>query len=145
MDCFVASLLAMTKEALLALARELLHSNAKLFRVHAVDDGVALGVELLLDRRRGSAMDQRFRGCNAGRRGLCKPLRELAGGGLQFRGRHDPGDQAPLMGLLRRKTVLGEIYLQRAAGADGGDHADGSAAVGRDAELGISRREAGVL
>ena len=50
-----------------------------------------------------------------------------------------------MIGLLRGKTVFGQKYLQRAAGADGADHADRTAAVRRDADLGIGRREAGVI
>ena len=49
------------------------------------------------------------------------------------------------MGLRGRKAVLGEKDLQGAPGADAGDHADGAAAVGRYAELGVGRREAGVF
>ena len=49
------------------------------------------------------------------------------------------------MGLGRGKAVLGQINLQRAACADAGDHADGAAAVGRDAQFGVGRREFGVL
>src|SRR6185503_2160146 len=127
---------------LLSLARELLYRDLEFVGVHAIDDAVALGVELLLDRAHGSAIDQRFRRGDAGWRSLREPQREFAGGGLQLRGRNHPGDQSPFIGLPRGKTVLAEEDLQRAPGADACDHADGAAAVRRDAELGVSRREA---
>ena len=50
-----------------------------------------------------------------------------------------------MQGLRGRKTVLSEKNLQGPARTDGGRHATGAAAVGRDAKLGVGRREAGVF
>ena len=104
-----------------------------------------LGLELLPGRRDRGLIDQRLGACDRRRRVLRQPFGEFARLGLQLRCRNDTGDQAPLIGLLCGKTVLGQKDLQRAAGADGADHADRAAAVGRDADLGIGRREAGVI
>ena len=49
--------------------------------MHAVDDGVALGLKLLLDRRDRGAVDQRLGRRQRGRRVLCQAMREFAGRG----------------------------------------------------------------
>ena len=113
--------------------------------MHGVDDLLFLGIELLPGRGDRGLVDQRLGAGDRGRRILRQPLGEFAGLRLQFCRRNDAGDQTPFIGLLRGKAVLGQKYLQRAAGADGADHADGAAAVRRDADLGIGRREAGVI
>ena len=82
----------------------------------AVDDLVLLGIELLLDRRHRGLVDQRLGAGDRGRRILRQPLREFPRRGLQFGRRNDFGDQAPVIGLLRGKAVLGEKYLQARGG-----------------------------
>ena len=49
------------------------------------------------------------------------------------------------MGLLRGKIVLGEEDLQCAAGADRADDPDRRAPIRRHPDLGIGRREFGVV
>src|SRR4051794_5051241 len=55
----------------LPLAHEFRHGGAEFVRVHAIDDGVALVVELLFDRLQARAVDQGFRCCKPRRRVLC--------------------------------------------------------------------------
>ena len=88
---------------------------------------------------------QRLGAGDGGRRILRQPFGELPGRGFQFDRRHDLGDQAPVIGLLRGEAVLGQKDLQCAPNPDGTDHADGAAAVRRHADLGVGRREAGVI
>src|SRR5262249_30907130 len=97
----------------LRLGGKFLHGRTKLVGVHAVDDGVAFRIELLLDRRDRRSMDQRLGRRQAGRRLLRQAKRELARRGLQLRRRDELCDQAPVMGLLRGKTVFGEVDLER--------------------------------
>src|SRR6516162_5335286 len=106
--------------ASLPLAQKFLHRDPEILGVHAIDDGVALGIQLLRNRRGRRAMDQRLGGGEACGGVLREAQRQLAGGCLQFGGRNDLGHQAPVISLLRAKTVLGEEDLQRAADADGG-------------------------
>src|ERR1700757_4448300 len=104
--------------ASLALAEKLLHRDPKIFAVHAVDNGVALGVELLLDRGRRRTVDQRFGGGKARGGILRKAQRQFAGGGFQLDRGDDLDDQSPVVSLLCGKAVFGEENLQRAADAD---------------------------
>jgi hypothetical protein len=64
------------------LARELLDRDAEFVRVHAVDDGVSLGVELLLDRGHMGAMDQSLGDGQCCRRVLRQAMRQFAGRGF---------------------------------------------------------------
>ena len=133
------------RHAHLPLAREFLHGGAEILRVHRHDDLVLLGVELLLHRRRGGLVDQRLGAGDRRGRVLRQPLGEFSRRRLQLGGGNDLRNQAPFIGLLRGKIVLGQENLQRAAGADRADDADRRAAIRRHADLGIGRRELGFL
>jgi len=78
-------------------------------------DGVLLGIELLIDRCRLRAMDQRIGRGNRGRRVLRQSLAKRASGGFQF-AVHDIGDKSQVIGCCADiKLFFGKVYLQRAA------------------------------
>src|SRR5258706_12242792 len=120
---------AASAATLLPLARELLHRDTEFIGVHAVDDLLFFGIKLLPGRGDRGLIDQRLGAADCGRRILRQPFGEFSGRRLQFCRRDNFGDQAPIIGLLRGKTVFGKKDLQRAADADGADHADVAAAV----------------
>ena len=105
--------------ASLRFAGELFHRDAEVIGKHGFDDPLFLGIELLPGRRNGGLIDQRLGAGDRRGRVLRQPLGEFARLCLQLCCRNDAGDQAPLIGLLRGKTVFGQKDLQCAPGAAG--------------------------
>ena len=99
--------------ASLRLAGELLHRGPEVIGKHGVDDPLFLGIELLPGRGQRGLVNQRLGAADRCRRVLRQPFGEFTRLGLQLRCRNDAGDQAPLIGLLCGKTVLGQKDLRR--------------------------------
>ena len=105
---------------LLPLAHELLHRGPEFVGVHAVDDRVALGVELLLDRVSSARLlDQRFGGGDRGRRDSAPAEAPVRVSRLSVPPPERPWRPDPNQGLRAEKLSSARKICSAPRGADG--------------------------